>query len=88
MSSIRVVVKIPAGSYPELYADLVAAPTRERAERLRLLSMLGLMELQHLKSLEKTTLSSANQPTLPKDSGRQPEKFPVTTIIRRLVSNL
>jgi hypothetical protein len=35
MSSLRIVVKIPTGTYPELLADLGTVATRARAERLR-----------------------------------------------------
>lgn len=42
MSSIRIVVKIPTGTYPELVANLSKVAPRERAERIRLLAMIGL----------------------------------------------
>jgi hypothetical protein len=47
VSSIRVVVKIPASIYPELMADLAKVDLRDRAERLRMLAMLGLRDSQH-----------------------------------------
>jgi len=47
VSSIRVVVKIPASIYPELLADLAKVDLRDRAERLRMLAMLGLRDSQH-----------------------------------------
>lgn len=46
MSSIRVVVKIPASIYPELVADLSQVQIRDRAERLRILALLGLRDAQ------------------------------------------
>lgn len=46
MSSIRVVVKIPASIYPELVADLSKVQLRDRAERLRILALLGLRDFQ------------------------------------------
>jgi hypothetical protein len=49
MSSIRIVVKIPTGTYPELVADLDKVAPRERAERLRLLAMIGLKELHGIE---------------------------------------
>ena len=48
MSSIRVVVKIPTSIYPELVADLSQFQLRDRAERLRILALLGLMGVQRL----------------------------------------
>ena len=50
MSSIRVVVKIPISIYPELVADLSQVQLRDRAERLRILALLGLMGVQKLPS--------------------------------------
>jgi hypothetical protein len=49
MSSIRIVVKIPTGTYPELVADLNQVAPRERAERLRLLAMIGLRDLHQIE---------------------------------------
>ncbi len=46
MSSLRIVVKIPTGTYPELISELDNVASRERAERLRVLAMIGLRELQ------------------------------------------
>ena len=46
VSSIRVVVKIPASIYPELVADLSKVQLRDRAERLRILALLGLRDFQ------------------------------------------
>ena len=48
MSSIRVVVKIPTSIYPELVADLSNVQLRDRAERLRILALLGLRDVQRL----------------------------------------
>ena len=48
MSSIRVVVKIPTSIYPELVADLSNVQLRDRAERLRILALLGLRDAQRL----------------------------------------
>lgn len=46
MSSIKIVVKIPDSIYPELISDLSRVPLRDRAERIRVLAMLGLKETQ------------------------------------------
>lgn len=45
MTALRIVVKIPAGTYPELCAELSQVSPRERAERMRLLAMIGFMSL-------------------------------------------
>lgn len=39
---MRIVVKFPSRAYAELLADLEQIPTRERAERLRLLASVGM----------------------------------------------
>ena len=46
MISIRIVVKIPESIYPELISDLSRVQLRDRAERLRVLAMLGLKDLK------------------------------------------
>lgn len=46
MGYLKIVVKIPDTIYPELVADLQRVQLRDRAERLRLLAMLGLMHTQ------------------------------------------
>ena len=38
---MRIVVGWPEGAYPELRRELEQIPTRQRAERLRVLAMLG-----------------------------------------------
>ena len=87
MSSIRVVVKIPLGTYPELVADLDRVALRDRAERLRLLAMIGLRDLNQI------------EPRMPKlhdvSSASSTEQNPNTTgrdaannIIRRLTKEL
>jgi hypothetical protein len=42
MGFLKIVVKIPDKIYPELVADLESVQLRDRAERLRVLAMLGL----------------------------------------------
>lgn len=84
MSSIRIVVKIPTGTYPELVADLNRVAPRERAERLRLLATIGLRDLyqieprtpQHPKSATFSEESSCNRETA------------ASNIIRRLTKHL
>ncbi len=43
---MRVVVKFPSRAYAELVADLEKMPSRERAERLRLLASVGMTVLR------------------------------------------
>lgn len=43
---MRVVVKFPSRAYAELVADLEQIPSRERAERLRLLASVGMTVLR------------------------------------------
>lgn len=43
---MRIVVKFPSRAYAELLADLEQIPTRERAERLRLLASVGMTVLR------------------------------------------
>lgn len=55
MSSLRIVVKIPTGTYPELLADLGTVAIRERAERLRVLAMIGLRDLRQGSSRDEAS---------------------------------
>jgi hypothetical protein len=43
---MRIVVKFPSRAYAELVADLEQIPSRERAERLRLLASVGVTVLR------------------------------------------
>ena len=43
---MRIVVKFPSRAYAELLADLEQIPSRERAERLRLLASVGMTVLR------------------------------------------
>ncbi|REG85540.1 hypothetical protein [Marinomonas pollencensis] len=45
---MRVVVNIPQGSHPELLKELEKTPPRERAERLRMLATIGIMQLNSI----------------------------------------
>ncbi|WP_191600135.1 hypothetical protein [Marinomonas algicola] len=53
---MRVVVNIPPGSHPELLKELEKTPPRERAERLRMLATIGMMQLYNViaETTEKT----------------------------------
>ena len=78
MPSIRIVVKIPEGVYPDLIADLANVQLRDRAERLRVLAMLGLRE-----SVRNTQNQFEAVPT--PDARAQSAN---TKIIQRLADNL
>lgn len=84
MSSIRIVVKIPTGTYPELVADLNQVSPRERAERLRLLAMIG------LRDLRQTGLRNQPQfhPLHPINEKPTDSKVPASSLIRKLTDNL
>ncbi len=84
MSSIRVVVKIPTGTYPELVADLNEVAPRERAERLRLLAMIGLKELHQI---EPRSLQHQNMADSPKQ-GLGVSETKTSNFIRNLTNNL
>lgn len=84
MSSIRIVVKIPTGTYPELIADLNQVSPRERAERLRLLAMIGLRDLRQtgLRSQEQF------QPLRASNEKLTDQKTPACSLIKRLTQSL
>lgn len=57
---MRVVVNIPPGSHPELLKELEKTPPRERAERLRMLATIGIMQLNNvMPEIEKPLSESA-----------------------------
>jgi hypothetical protein len=82
MSSLRIVVKIPTGTYPELLADLGTVATRARAERLRVLAMVGLRDLRQGSSRGQA-VSNSQDPT---EEGATDRKASANTIIRKLSS--
>jgi hypothetical protein len=84
MSSLRIVVKIPTGTYPELLADLGTVATRARAERLRVLAMVGLRDLRQGSSRGQAVSNSQN----PTEEGAADRKKSANTIIRRLSQGL
>ena len=49
MGHLKIVVKIPDTIYPELVADLERVQLRDRAERVRVLAMLGLKHFGAMK---------------------------------------
>lgn len=86
MSSLRVVVKIPPSIYPELIADLEGVPLRDRAERLRVLALLGLREASERKQLHDH--SSDGNSSVSYDQKRVSKKSPAERLISRLVDTL
>ena len=84
MSSLRIVVKIPTGTYPELLADLGTVATRARAERLRVLAMVGLRDLRQGSSRGQAVSNSQN----PTENGAADRKRSANTIIRKLAQGL
>jgi hypothetical protein len=84
MSSLRIVVKIPTGTYPELVADLDRVTPRERAERIRLLAMIGLKELHLIepKNLQPNNMVDSQE------QGLGARKTRTSNFIRSLTNNL
>ncbi len=69
---MRIVVKFPSRVYAELVADLEQIPSRERAERLRLLASVGMMVL---RSGAVTTAGGFSSPdSIPGIEGRSAKK--------------
>lgn len=84
MSSLRIVVKIPTGTYPELVADLDKVAPRERAERLRLLAMIGLKELHQIEPRSRQLKNMADS----KEQGLGARENKTSNFIRNLTNNL
>ena len=84
MSSLRIVVKIPTGTYPELLADLGTVATRARAERLRVLAMVGLRDLRQGSSRGQASANLQH----PTEEGATDRKASANTIIRKLSQGL
>ena len=87
MSSIRVVVKIPLGTYPELVADLDRVALRDRAERLRLLAMIGLRDLNQIEP-RTPKLHEASGAAITEQSPNTAGRDAANNIIRKLTKEL
>ncbi|MAF16829.1 MAG: hypothetical protein CMG93_12745 [Marinomonas sp.] len=75
---MRVVVNIPPGSHPELLKELEKTPPRERAERLRMLATIGIMQLNNsLPEIQKP--SSAKTEDLENSSSSYSESLAITS---------
>lgn len=86
MTALRIVVKIPTGTYPELCADLDKVNSRERAERMRLLAMIGLMSLKDSGQMV-SNVSVSGHP-MNERSAKPPERSAASRLIRKLSSGL
>ena len=82
MSSIRVVVKIPTSIYPELVADLSNVHLRDRAERLRILALLGLRDAQRLPP------PSVRESPASEEVSKSDQRETATKLIQRLKGSL
>ena len=82
MSSIRVVVKIPTSIYPELVADLSNVQLRDRAERLRILALLGLRDVQRLPP------PSVRESPASEEVSKSDHRETATKLIQRLKGSL
>ena len=80
LSSRRIVVKIPTGTYPELLADLGTVATRARAERLRMLAMIGLRDWLQVSSRGQASANLQH----PMEDNEADVKKSATTLIRKL----
>ena len=77
-------MKIPLGTYPELVADLNQVAPRERAERLRLLAMIGLRDLRQTGLMSQEQL----QPLHATNEKPADQKTPACSFIKKLTRSL
>lgn len=61
MGYLKIVVKIPDTIYPELVADLQRVQLRDRAERVRVLAMLGIRAIHPVKQLQSLAIGGIDQ---------------------------
>jgi hypothetical protein len=80
MGYLKIVVKIPDTIYPELVADLQRVQLRDRAERVRVLAMLGLKEVSHQPVIDDGRL--------PESSSIRQAESPTSRLIRNLSDSL
>ena len=81
MGYLKIVVKIPDTIYPELVADLDRVQLRDRAERVRVLAMIG---LRTLAPHANTTTTCSQGSDLTHDDHQQNTR----TLIRNLTDSL
>lgn len=86
MAALRIVVKIPSGTYPELCADLAQVNPRERAERMRLLAMIGLINLSD--SGQRAINLNVSGDALGEQPAKPPERSAASRLIQKLSSGL
>lgn len=63
MGYLKIVVKIPDTIYPDLVADLQRVQLRDRAERVRVLAMLGLRNIEPLQNVRLDNNSVQDSPS-------------------------
>jgi hypothetical protein len=83
MGYLKIVVKIPDTIYPELVTDLQRVQLRDRAERLRLLAMLGLRNM-HVP-FERCQMHPESTPT---NRSESESNGATNKLIRRLSESL
>lgn len=81
MGYLKIVVKIPDTIYPELVADLQRVQLRDRAERVRVLAMIGLRSLVPLPNVLMSNSSGADQ-------AHEEHQQNTRTLIRNLTDSL
>ncbi len=86
MTALRIVVKIPAGTYPELCAALSQVSPRERAERMRLLAMIGLMGIGDTG--HRISHASVNDISIEEQSAKLSDHSAASRLIQKLSSGL
>jgi hypothetical protein len=79
MGYLKIVVKIPDTIYPELVADLQRVQLRDRAERVRVLAMLGLNSGLTVSKSEINSIA---------DTSHQPPHQNKKSLIQRLADSV
>lgn len=80
MGHLKIVVKIPDAIYPELVADLDRVQLRDRAERVRVLAMIGLRSLAPHPNMSMNSQGA--------DLARDDHQQNTRTMIRNLTDSL
>lgn len=85
MGYLKIVVKIPDTIYPELVADLQRVQLRDRAERVRVLAMLGLRTLEPMQRVHLDNNSDRDSSC---QEQRQEQQLTAKRMIRSLTESL
>jgi hypothetical protein len=86
MGHLKIVVKIPDTIYPELVADLERVQLRDRAERIRVLAMIGLRTIQPVVTLQPVSHQATVQPVSHQATVQPPHEEQQTA--RKMIRNL